>query len=134
MQLTEIYKQIPQSTCPHNCGECCGILFPSMAELRNVQTWCSKKHLAFKNFNMTTGLDCPYLDTNKQCSIYPVRPFLCRILGVCSDLPCPLNKNDPVKVLNHQQSAYLYKQIYLRGKEKPRTEKHRKLIKQLLHI
>jgi len=132
MKLAEIYAQIPASTCPPNCGEYCGILWPSMAEIRNIQAWCDGKHIEFKDFNMFVGLECPYLDNEKRCTIYPVRPFLCRIAGVSSDLPCPLGKNVPKRILNHAQSDYLYTQIYLRGKEKPRTEKHRKLLREIL--
>lgn len=134
MKLNEIYEQIPQSTCPPDCGACCGLLYPSMAELRNIQDWCQRKHIEYRDFHMTGGIDCPYLSPGKGCIIYPVRPFLCRILGTCSDLPCPMGKNKPSKVLNHAQSSYLYKQIYLRGKEKPRTEKHRKVIKGILGL
>jgi len=133
-KLDEVYRQIPAATCPPNCGKCCGLLYPSMAELRNIQEWCTKHHREFKDFNMTVGLDCPYLDEDKECKIYPVRPFLCRILGVSADLPCPIkNGCKPSKVLNHAQTSWCYIQIYLRGKEKPRTEKHRKFLQEVLH-
>ena len=131
-KLEAIYKQIPKSTCPSGCGECCGILWPSLAELRNIKEWCEIHHKEFKDFNMTVGLDCPYLLSDKSCEIYPARPFLCRILGVSSDLPCPLRKCNPAKLLNHSQSSAIYKAIYLHGKEKSRTEKHRKLIHEMM--
>lgn len=131
-QLQNIYNNIPSSVCPPNCGQCCGILFPSLAELRNIQDYCLSHHIEYKDFTMTVGLDCPYFMKDKSCQIYPVRPFLCRILGVSSDLPCPLRKCKPEKVLNHPQSNALYKAIYLKGKEKPRTGKHRRLLKSLM--
>jgi hypothetical protein len=131
-KLECIYAQIPASTCPPHCGKCCGILYPSLAELRNIKNWCESRHVEYKDPTMTVGLDCPYLTEQKECSIYPVRPFLCRILGVSSDLPCPLGKCNTHKELNQPQSRALYAAIYLKGKEKPRTEKHRKLVKQML--
>jgi len=131
-KLKQIYDQIPQSTCPPNCGECCGILYPSLAELANVKEWCELHHREFKDFSMLIGDKCPYLSEEKECEIYPVRPFLCRILGVSIDLPCPLHLNKPAKVINHPQSNWCYTQIYLRGKEKPRTEKHRKVFRDIL--
>ena len=130
-KLEGIYKQIPKSTCPPHCGKCCGILFPSLAELRNVKDWLSTRNREYKDFLMTVGVDCPYLNEDKSCSIYPVRPYLCRVMGV-SDLHCPLNLCQPVKVLSHSESAALYKDIYLRGKEKHRTEKHAVLIREVL--
>ena len=131
-KLTQVYNQIPQSTCPPNCGKCCGILYPSLAELTNVKDWCLAHHREFKDFTMLMGDNCPYLSETKECEIYPVRPFLCRIMGTSVDCPCPLHLNKPKKILNRPQSLWCYNQIYLRGKEKPRTEKHRKLLHEVL--
>lgn len=132
--LKTIYRQIPKSKCPPNCGKCCGSLFPSMAELTNIKTYCEKRNIKYKEFICDGVSDCPYLKLDKSCEIYEVRPFLCRILGVSDDLPCPLHLNTPEKVLNHNESRIIYRDIYLRGKEKPRTEKHRELIKYMLGI
>jgi len=131
-KLLEIYSQIPASTCPTGCGKCCGILFPSMAEIRNIKDWLTARHMEYKEFHMLVGLDCPYLDEKKECMIYPVRPFLCRVMGV-SDLRCPTGQCKTDKILNHAQSWYLYKQIYLKGKEKPRTERHLLMVTTLLN-
>jgi len=131
-KLKSVYSQIPQSECSAHCGECCGILFPSLAELRNIKDWCREHNREYKDFKMTVGLDCPYLGKEKECTIYPVRPFLCRILGVSKDLPCPLGKCKSSKLLNHSQSSALYTAIYLKGKEKPRTEKHRRMISNMM--
>ncbi len=131
-KLAGIYRQIPQAVCPTNCGACCGVIFPSLAELRAVKEWCENHHREYKDFTMIVGLDCPYLNEKKACAIYPVRPFLCRIVGASSDIPCPIKKCESLRMLNHAQSNKLYKDIYLRGKEKPRTEKHRRLIRELL--
>ena len=133
-KLEYIYNQIPVSVCPPDCGACCGILFPSLAELNNIKEWCSKHSVKYKDFNMQVGLNCSYLIEDKRCSIYPVRPFLCRLLGVCSTLPCPLNKCKTKKVLNESQGRALYGSIYLKGKEKPRTEKHREMIRAILGL
>ena len=130
-KLEAIYSQIPRSTCSPECGECCGILWPSLAELRNIQGWCEAHHVEYRDFNMTVGLDCPYMGTDKSCTIYPVRPFLCRIMGVSVDIPCPLGKCKPNRMLNHPQSSAMYKAIYLQGKEKPRTEKYQQLVRRI---
>ena len=131
-KLEYIYRQIPSSTCPADCGKCCGILFPSKAELRNIQDWCEDHSIEYIDLNMNPELDCPYLSEAKKCMIYPVRPFLCRLVGVSEDLPCPLGRCLPQKLLNHSQCNFLYKSIYLHGKEKRRIEKHRKLLANLL--
>ena len=66
-KLKRVYDQIPQSTCPPNCGKCCGILYPSLAELANVKEWCELHHREFKDFNMLVGDNCPYLSEEKEC-------------------------------------------------------------------
>lgn len=133
LQLEDIYRQIPQSNCEAQCGKCCGPVFPSLAELRNIKEWCMKHHLEYRDFlDIALEGHCPYLNAERECLIYPVRPFLCRILGVSSDLPCPARKCTPSKLLNHPQSDALYKAIYLHGKEKPRTEKHRRIVREVL--
>lgn len=129
MILKDIYKQIPSSSsCPPSCGLCCGILWPSMVEIRNVREWCIKHNHEFKDFHMLVGLDCPYLGSKKECTIYPVRPFLCRIVAASVSIPCPIGKCKAEKLLSHAKSRHLYKEIYLRGKQKPLTEKHRFLV------
>ena len=34
-------------------------------------------------------MSCRYLDASKRCTIYPVRPTICRLWGVTEDMPCP---------------------------------------------
>ena len=131
-QLEEIYKQIPKSTCPSGCGKCCGILYPSMAEIRNIKNWLARKHLPYLELTMNTSESCPYLAEDKSCKIYPVRPFLCRILGTCSDIPCPVKEIHPARILNHEQGAILYNAIYMHGKEKARRNAHMKILRPIL--
>lgn len=132
-RLADIYAQIPTSACVPNCGKCCGPIMPSSAEIRNVKDWCEERHIEYKDFlSITKEGGCPYLDPEKKCRIYPVRPFLCRLVGVATKLPCPLGKCHASKLLNSPQSDALYKAIYLRGKEKRHTEKHRRLVQEIL--
>jgi Fe-S-cluster containining protein len=133
-KLERVYQQIPNpnTPCSPNCGKCCGILWPSRLEISNIQEWLERRGRKYIDFNMTPSIDCPYLDEDKRCSIYPVRPFLCRILAVSTDLPCPIRLCRHNKPLNHAQSSKLYREIYLTGKQKPLTEKHRKLLRQIL--
>ena len=59
VRLDKIYNQIPKSTCSPNCGECCGILFPSKAELRNIYNWCKSHNIEYKDFTKSQS-DCLY--------------------------------------------------------------------------
>lgn len=132
-KLEAIYEQIPKSTCPSNCGRCCGSVFPSLAELRNIKEWCGIHHVESRDFlDITQEGLCPYLGTMRECTIYPVRSFLCRILGASVDLSCPIGNCEATRILNHFQSDALYSVIYLHGKEKSRTEKHRRIVREVV--
>ena len=132
-KLQEIYMAIPKASCPENCGRCCGPVFPSLREERNVKAWCAAHRIEYRPFLLITeDGSCPYLESNKRCLIYPVRPFLCRILGASTELSCPIDQCKAGRLLNKPQSDALYKAIYLHGKEKRRTEKHRLLVREVL--
>jgi len=131
-KLGIIYSQIPKATCPEGCGKCCGIVYPSRLELNNIYSWCVLHKIEPKDFTMAPELDCPYLGQDKRCTIYPVRPFLCRILGASHDLPCPLGLCSARQRLNSAVSRHLYSQVYLHGKEKARTERHRSVLLPLI--
>lgn len=132
-KLAEVYKQIPAAICPPGCGQCCGPTFPSLAELRHIQAWCDAHHVVFKDFlAIAEDGNCPYLAPDKGCTIYPVRPFICRLLGASIDLPCPVGKCQTTRLLNKPQSGALYKAIYLHGKETQRTQKHQRVVMNVL--
>ncbi len=126
-KLAQIYSQIPKSACPPGCGRCCGILFPALSEIRNIREWCAQKHIEYRDFTMDPEADCPYLMPDKTCQIYPVRPFLCRILGVTTDprLRCKEGLK-PERLLNPLQARHLMNQIYGTRKEKGREAKHQR--------
>jgi Fe-S-cluster containining protein len=126
MQLAEIYRQIPSSKCPDGCGECCGILFPSLAEIRDIREWCTVHHIDFRDFTMDLSADCPYLLPDKHCQIYPVRPILCRLLGVTEEKHLQCVKCTPERRLNLVQTRYLFKQVYGTRKERRREFKHQR--------
>lgn len=132
-KLEAVYRQLPSGHCPPGCGKCCGVIFPSLAEECNIKDFLQARGRPFHEFNpLEIGKDCPYLDGEKKCTIYPVRPFLCRALGVIQPMPCPLKLFVPARVLNPASADALYKAIYLHGKEKPRTEKHRLILREFL--
>lgn len=133
IKLQDIYGAIPEASCAENCGKCCGPVFPSRREERNIKAWCDAHRVEYRGFlHITQDASCVYLSDDKKCLIYPVRPFLCRILGSSTELPCPIGQCKVGKLLPELQSDALYKAIYLHGKEKRRTEKRRRLVREVL--
>ncbi|MCL2288042.1 MAG: YkgJ family cysteine cluster protein [Candidatus Bathyarchaeota archaeon] len=39
-------------------------------------------------FNIPLGASCPLLTCDNKCSVYPVRPFICRLYGHVKGLDC----------------------------------------------
>ena len=89
-QLLEIYASIPAINC-HHCHSCDGPVIWFQPEDINIKDYLKKHHR--KMISWTTEefqkhhMQCPYLENNR-CSIYPVRPLICRLQGTIPELPC----------------------------------------------
>lgn len=76
--LNAVYREIPAMECAEGCSDCCGPIRWSLIEQVNIARWLLKRG---RPMLVSEGEDCPYLEGGR-CSIYPVRPYLCRIFGV----------------------------------------------------
>lgn len=110
-KLEEIYSRIPAIEC-RGCAECCGPTIWSEVEYLYIKQYLIKNNMQEKKYddkflsNLSNlkldGLTCPYL-VDKKCSIYPVRPFICRVFGTAKKLKCikinipPLLSDETVK-------------------------------------
>lgn len=93
-QLEAIYKTIDANEC-QGCGECCfssaQVLVVEFLNIySHVQTLSPKRQEELANrtiaheFMNMVSLDykCPFLDADKTCAIYPVKPSQCRFAGL----------------------------------------------------
>jgi Fe-S-cluster containining protein len=64
------------------CGECCSNMLPlSQAEISRIKAYIKKYNIREQRHNFMVGIDmtCPFRDdANKRCTIYPVRPDICK--------------------------------------------------------
>lgn len=78
-----------------NCGECCGPVPVTANELTAIKAAISqmpKEELTKLKEQKRGAFDCILLDKeNKKCSIYDVRPEICRMFGFYVGLACPHN-------------------------------------------
>lgn len=78
-----------------NCVACCGPVPVSVMEMKEIQKELNRKKP--KELNRLKNqkrdqLQCMFVDTDKkQCSIYKVRPNLCKQYGYVKGLACPFN-------------------------------------------
>lgn len=79
---------IPKHTRCQNCGDCCGAILVSEREVKAIQEYLKRNPKI--RAQRGPGLTCPFRDEeNRRCVIYPVRPTICRLMGVCDGLECP---------------------------------------------
>ena len=101
VELDAIYEDVP-STCCANSGECCSLtsaemdegwatMFPLYtAEYARIADHVRRNFEAPRVEELLAVTDerpqrCPFLGDNNGCTIYPVRPLICRTYGVMND-------------------------------------------------
>ena len=83
LTLESIYASLPSVVCQGLCAESCGPIACSQAEADRMEA-AAGRPLEF------TRLICGYLDqSNRRCTVYAVRPMICRLWGVAKDMSCP---------------------------------------------
>ena len=83
------FTQKAHISCPHDCGECCKGFTPpvtsSEALIIAAYTYFVQDRDVRPLMNFTkNNISCPFCDLNREggkCSIYKVRPLLCRLFG-----------------------------------------------------
>jgi len=74
-----------------HCNDCCGAILWFEPEEILIKEFTTKNNIERKVFSKEefekNNMKCPYLKNNR-CSIYPVRPLVCRLQGVVKDLQC----------------------------------------------
>ena len=90
--LEQLYRDIPATSCPPGCGQCCG---PTPVTPEEAQA------LGLATGSVTTPTDaqgtCAFL-RDARCTVYERRPLMCRLFGASREpgLACDLGCK-PVK-------------------------------------
>ena len=97
-ELQHLYDQVPATRCAHS-GECCALtedefannyatMYPLYrAEYRNIVEYAeahfsSERRRKLFSFIEERPRQCPFLGADHACTIYPVRPLICRTYAV----------------------------------------------------
>lgn len=83
-ELREIWDRVPKIECKGLCSDSCGPIGCSSLERKLVEDRSGRK-LEAKGRRM----DCAMLTANGRCSVYSIRPLICRIWGVVRAMRCP---------------------------------------------
>jgi Fe-S-cluster containining protein len=82
-RLEALYAALPKIECKKKCHEACGPIAMSRAEWRRIRE-------SGTPLTKTPDLVCSALDRQTNlCTIYAIRPMICRLWGLVLKLACP---------------------------------------------
>ncbi|KYK28882.1 hypothetical protein AYK20_06505 [Thermoplasmatales archaeon SG8-52-1] len=110
--LESIYSLIPSFECKH-CHQCCGPIFwfePEDILIREFMKENKIQRILWTREEFEKNqTKCPYL-MNDRCTIYPVRPIVCRLQGNISELRCKLT--DDAKLISQKKLNILKEEFF----------------------
>ena len=113
MDIEDLYALIPDIICTPGCIACCnnfGVPSRTAVEDERMQVYFRQHNLRFLE---AKGNACPYV-TARGCSIYPVRPLICRLYGTSPSYRCQMNIM-PLNPLHEDEEAeilFLYQKYF----------------------
>ncbi|MFF0176074.1 hypothetical protein [Micromonospora profundi] len=79
-ELEQLYAELPQIQCKDFCVESCGPIAMSPLERQRIKE---------RGVEITTlAPTCPALTQIGLCSVYEVRPMICRLWGLVEQMAC----------------------------------------------
>lgn len=104
--LDEIYAEIPNiPDCTGECAEACGPIAMFKGE------WDRVKRSHGRTPRLPRGsLTCPMLSATGKCTVYSVRPLICRLWGATEGLKCPRGCQ-PERMLSTEEAREIYSRI-----------------------
>lgn len=82
-RLDALYAELPTVDCQGHCAQACGPITMTPAEWRRLNDASTAVPSIDGNFH------CTLLTKEGRCSVYEVRPLICRMFGVARGLECP---------------------------------------------
>jgi hypothetical protein len=87
-KLDALYARLPAIDCRGLCGEACGPILLTTVEADRLRRAHPTRQAP------RTRLDgarrrCIYLTPTERCSVYAVRPLICRVYGLVKRMSCP---------------------------------------------
>jgi uncharacterized protein len=85
--LDGLYAELPQLDCKRLCQGCCGPVRMSRVEWERIIARVGRR--PEPTTEQAARLDCPLLTAAGLCSVYDVRPLICRLWGLVPAMACP---------------------------------------------
>jgi Fe-S-cluster containining protein len=111
--IEDLYDLLPVVPCIPGCTECCrefGIPCRTRIEDERFRAYLEENGM---ELGQAVGTTCPYV-TETGCSVYPVRPFTCRLYGASVNYRCKwgavpygiLDEDEEAEILNLYRSNF----------------------------
>jgi hypothetical protein len=118
--LEDVWAAIPRIDCRKRCAGSCTVIPLHRVELVKLRTRAPKVETRVFNgapevsvLAITPDGDCPLLLFN-QCTVYEVRPLICRLYGVAAGMPC-VHGCKPARALERDEVTVLMEAVHLIG-------------------
>jgi Fe-S-cluster containining protein len=89
--LEELDARVPDVACKVLCHQACGPIGMNPREGQRIRERGvnTPHHIdGLAELVVTGDYTCPALNADNQCSVYEVRPMLCRLWGATEGMPC----------------------------------------------
>jgi Fe-S-cluster containining protein len=102
-EIEKLYADLPAINCKRLCQDCCGPIsmtdfevariagrvpsFPSTG--RKMPVRLASGQVVIAQGFVTDCEKCPLLAEDGSCSVYPIRPLICRLWGLVQSMRCP---------------------------------------------
>jgi hypothetical protein len=99
--LEALYAQVPDVQCAGHCSDSCGPIDMSLRERQRIQ------QRGRGDVTCGAGASCSMLDDERRCSVYDIRPMICRLWGSAQGLACPYGCRPAEGLLSREQAVAL---------------------------
>ena len=104
-EIDRLYATLPHIKCQRLCQDACGPILMSKAESERIAERIGRTP------KDTKDLSCPMLSLMGSCTIYDIRPAICRIYGLTKSLQCQFGCT-PERWLDEAEARLLLRQIH----------------------
>ena len=113
-----LLSKVPPFECKPGCADCCGPIMMSRLELKRIveRTGIDPKRLETA-WKLKHGcLTCPLVTSGNKCSVYDIRPAICKVFGSTTHprLTCPHGLG-PKEPLSAEETNTLIDQVMTLG-------------------
>lgn len=113
-KIGEVQKQIPSFKCKDGCADCCGPVLATRLEWKRIYERIGRTEEQLRK-EISERLNkndfrCVLLGPDNKCTVYDIRPTICRLFGASESktpnacLVCPHGVG-PEKFLNEQETT-----------------------------